>query len=71
MDWPTPKDVSNMRSFMGLEGYYRRFIKGFSKMMKYISMVEAMKENTCSVQPQKKSSSKIILKVSMVFHPHP
>jgi hypothetical protein len=32
MEWPTPKDVLDIRSFMGLEGYYRRFIKGFSKI---------------------------------------
>jgi hypothetical protein len=32
MNWPTPKDVSNIRSFMGLVVYYRRFIKGFSKI---------------------------------------
>jgi hypothetical protein len=32
MEWPTPKDVSNIRSFMGLSGYYRRLIKGFSKI---------------------------------------
>jgi hypothetical protein len=32
MEWPTPKDVSNIRSFMGLAGYYRIFIKGFSKI---------------------------------------
>jgi hypothetical protein len=32
MKWPIPKDVSDIRSFMGLEGYYRRFIKGFSKI---------------------------------------
>jgi hypothetical protein len=32
MDWHIPKDVSNIRSFMGLEGYYRRLIKGFSKI---------------------------------------
>jgi hypothetical protein len=32
MEWITLKDVSNIRSFMGLEGYYRRFIKGFSKI---------------------------------------
>jgi hypothetical protein len=32
MEWPTPKDVSDIRYFMGLEGYYRIFIKGFSKI---------------------------------------
>jgi hypothetical protein len=32
MDWPTLKDVSDIRSFMSLEGYYRGFIKGFSKI---------------------------------------
>jgi hypothetical protein len=32
MDWPTPKDVYEIRSFIGLEGYYRRFIKGFAKI---------------------------------------
>ena len=32
MHWPTLKDVSDIRSFMGLVGYYRRFIKVFSKI---------------------------------------
>jgi hypothetical protein len=32
MDWPTRKDVSDIISFMGLAGYYRRFIKEFSKI---------------------------------------
>jgi hypothetical protein len=32
MNWPSPKDVSYIRSFMVLKRYYRRFIKGFSKI---------------------------------------
>eukprot|EP00253_Pinus_taeda_P021805 PITA_21805 len=32
MEWPIPKDVANIRSFMGLAGYYRRFVEGFSRI---------------------------------------
>jgi hypothetical protein len=32
MDWPTPKDVYDIGSFMGMTRYYRRFIKGFYKI---------------------------------------
>eukprot|EP00253_Pinus_taeda_P022952 PITA_22952 len=32
MDWPVPKDVADIRSFMGLAGYYRRFVEGFSRV---------------------------------------
>ncbi|KAA3461931.1 RNA-directed DNA polymerase-like protein [Gossypium australe] len=30
VDWKVPRNGSEVRSFLGLAGYYRRFVKGFS-----------------------------------------
>ena len=30
--WEAPKSISEIRSFLGLAGYYRKFIEGFSKL---------------------------------------
>ncbi|XP_043725716.1 uncharacterized mitochondrial protein AtMg00860-like [Telopea speciosissima] len=32
VDWEIPKNVADIRSFLGLAGYYRRFIENFSKI---------------------------------------
>ncbi|GJU18833.1 putative reverse transcriptase domain-containing protein [Tanacetum coccineum] len=33
-DWASPKSAMEIRQFLGLAGYYRRFIEGFSKIAK-------------------------------------
>nr|GEZ70091.1 retrotransposon protein, putative, Ty3-gypsy subclass [Tanacetum cinerariifolium] len=30
--WPIPKKVNEIKSFLGLAGYYRRFVEGFSRL---------------------------------------
>ena len=39
----SPKNVSEIRSFLGLAGYYRRFIENFSKIAK--PMTDLLKKN--------------------------
>jgi hypothetical protein len=34
LDWKSSKSVTQIRSFLGLAGYYRRFILNFSKIAK-------------------------------------
>ncbi|XP_052728435.1 uncharacterized protein LOC128195239 [Vigna angularis] len=33
LDWESPRSVTEVRSFVGLAGYYRRFIEGFARIV--------------------------------------
>ncbi|KAL0451353.1 UNVERIFIED_CONTAM: Retrovirus-related Pol polyprotein from transposon [Sesamum latifolium] len=44
LEWEPPKNVSEVRSFLGLAGYYRRFVKDFSVVAK--PLTNLLKKNT-------------------------
>ncbi|GJZ32538.1 hypothetical protein Tco_0577974 [Tanacetum coccineum] len=42
-DWVSPKTPTEIRQFLGLAGYYRRFIEGFSKIVKSMTKLTQKK----------------------------
>ncbi len=51
-NWPVPSTVSEVRSFLGFVGYYRRFIKGFS------SIAKPLNDLTKGLESQSKRTAK-------------
>nr|GEW47670.1 putative reverse transcriptase domain-containing protein [Tanacetum cinerariifolium] len=60
MNWQAPKNVGEIRSFLGLAGYYRRFIQDFFKIAS--SLTKLTRKNTPFIWDREQEESFITLR---------
>jgi hypothetical protein len=65
--FPVPTNITNVRSFLGLTGYYRKYIKGYSKMAG--PLFELTKKDVVFVWDQGRQSAFDDLKRALVQAP--
>jgi len=66
-EFPTATNTRELKAFLGLCGYYRRFIPNFSKIAK--PMTELLRKNTPSVWNQRIDEAFITLKDLLTSEP--
>nr|GFC53266.1 retrotransposon protein, putative, Ty3-gypsy subclass [Tanacetum cinerariifolium] len=65
--WPRPTSVIKVRSFLGLAGYYRRFIEGFSRLA--LPLTKLMRKGEKFVWSEEREKSFEELKQRLVYAP--
>ena len=66
-DWPTPKGVPEVRSFLGLAGFYRRFVQAFS--LKALPLTELTKNDAPFIWGERQQKSFDELKSALCSAP--
>nr|GEU61748.1 putative reverse transcriptase domain-containing protein [Tanacetum cinerariifolium] len=67
-DWASPKTSTEIRQFLGLAGYYQRFIEGFSKIAK--SMTKLTQKAIKFDWGEKKENAFQLIKQKLCSAPH-
>nr|GFB69035.1 retrotransposon protein, putative, Ty3-gypsy subclass [Tanacetum cinerariifolium] len=65
--WPRPTSVTEVRSFLGLAGYYRRFVEGFSRLA--LPLTKLMRQGEKFVWNEEREKSFEELKQRLVSAP--
>ena len=53
-NFPRPKNIKHVRQFLGLSGYYQRFIKNFSQIAKPLSKLPQKEVEFCWAEKEEK-----------------
>jgi len=66
-DWPTPSSVKEVRSFLGLAGYYRKYVQGFGAICK--PLTNLLKKGEIFLWTSEHQSSFQALKTALITAP--